>query len=159
MAEGEFYIEDTWLRKKLKGLEDKLDELESKLDSLQGRVSQSSGSVIASWQSGTAASGEPGADLVNIGFSDTNYKIHSLVIDISELTDGAAVIVKLLIEVNSIEKKVYSQSFAKGADPDGLWIVNGTLSIQDVLRVEVHSDNAGDNGKAVAYDYMLEATQ
>ena len=287
MAEGEFYIEEAWLRKKLKGIEAKLDELETKLDSLSGQGGQAfsfwasspniveddmltahrlsigvstvkgipaasnltagvasiwrvrdgteslivdeaacdkddgqvwfgynfpkthwqggdeywalftgqkiavdsvdcvlppvclhgwvsretsiqeqtdrlggeppeSGSVAADWQSGMATSGEPGADLVSIGSADSRYKVHSLVIDISDLADGATVTVKLFMKVNGIERKVYSQGFTKEADPDGLWIVNGTVGIHEVLRTEVHSDNTGDDGKAVIYDYMLE---
>jgi len=52
---------------------------------------------------------------------------------------------------------VYEQSFTGGTDPDGLWIINGTVGIHEALRVEVESNNAADNGLAVNYDYMLEA--
>ena len=61
------------------------------------------------------------------------------------------------MEVNGIERKVYNQPFTQGTDPDGLWIVNGTIGIHEALRVEVQSDNAGDNGASIDYDYMLEA--
>ena len=70
---------------------------------------------------------------------------------------GATVTVKLFMAVNGIERKVYEQAFAPGADPDGLWVVNGTLAIHEPLRVEIASDNAADNGQAIDYDYMLEA--
>jgi hypothetical protein len=59
--------------------------------------------------------------------------------------------------IDGTERKVYEQAFTQSTDPDGLWIVNGTLAIHEVLRVEVESDNAGDNGRQVDYDYMLEA--
>ncbi|GAI70751.1 unnamed protein product, partial [marine sediment metagenome] len=32
-----------------------------------------------------------------------------------------------------------------------------TLEITEVLRVTAQSDNAGDDGKAIDYDYALEA--
>ena len=76
--------------------------------------------------------------------------------NISALTVGAVVILKLFIKVNGMERKVYHQSFTRGTDPDGLWIVNGTVGIHDVLRVELESNNITDNGKAVDYNYMLE---
>jgi hypothetical protein len=84
-------------------------------------------------------------------------KLHSLLVNISALTPGATITVKLFMEVNGVERKVYNQDFTQGTDPDGLWIVNGTVGIHEALRVEVESDNAGDNGAAINYDYMLEA--
>jgi hypothetical protein len=100
---------------------------------------------------------EAGADLVSIGTAGTRYKLHSLLVNIGALTPGATITVKLFMAVAGTERKVYEQAFTQGTDPDGLWIVNGTLAIHEVLRVEVESDNAGDNGLAIDYDYMLEA--
>jgi len=51
---------------------------------------------------------------------------------------------------------VYDQTFDATSDPPGLWIVNGTIGIHEVLRVSLQSNNATDDGKAVHYDYMLE---
>lgn len=132
------------------------DGIKTQTDKLAGQT-PSSGSVNANWQSGTGTSGETGADLVSIGANDTKYKLHSLLLNISALTAAANITVKLFMQVNGTERKVYSQTFVKGTDPDGLWIVNGTVGIHEVLRVEVQSDQAGDNGSAVEYDYMLEA--
>lgn len=115
------------------------------------------GAATANWQSGTGTSGETGADLVTIGANDTSYKLHSLSINISALTAGATITVKLFKQVHGTERKVYDTSFLQGTDPDGLWIVNGTVGLHEALRVEVQSNNAGDNGLAVDYDYMLEA--
>jgi len=126
------------------------------LDKLTGET-PASDSVTGNWQSGTGTSGETGADLVTIGAADTKYKLHSLLVNISALTAGATITVKLFMEVNATERKAYSQAFTQGTDPDGLWIVNGTVGIHEALRVEVQSNNAADNGLAVEYDYMLEA--
>lgn len=116
-----------------------------------------SDSVEADWQSGTGTSGETGADLVTVGAADTRYKLHALLVNISALTLGATITVKLFMEVNGTERKVYEQAFTQGTDPDGLWIVNGTVGIHEALRVEVQSNQAGDDGAAVDYAYMLEA--
>ncbi len=116
-----------------------------------------SDSVTADWESDTGTSTEPGADLVTIGANDTKNKLHSLLVNISALTLGATITVKLFMQVDGTEKKVYSQAFTQGTDPDGLWIVNGTIGIHEALRVEVESNNVGDNGAAIDYDYMLEA--
>jgi len=123
------------------------------LDKLTGETPVSD-SVTANWNTETGTSGEAGEDLVTIGAADTRYKLHSLVLNISALTGGAVVTVKLFMEVNGTERKVYSQDFTKGTDPDGLWIVNGTVGIHEALRCEVYSDT--DESKAIEYDYMLE---
>ncbi|GAJ21638.1 unnamed protein product, partial [marine sediment metagenome] len=96
-------------------------------------------------------------DIVSIGANDTKYKLHSLVLNISALTATATISIRMYMQVKGVEKKVYDQDFVKGTDPDGLWIVNGTVGIHEVLRVTAQSDNAGDDGKAIDYDYMLEA--
>lgn len=115
------------------------------------------GSVAANWQSGVATSGEAGADLVTLGAADTRYKVHSLLVSIALLTVGATITIKLFQEVTGTERKVYEQTFVVGADPDGVWVINGTLGIHEELRVEVESNNVGDNGLNIDYDYMLEA--
>jgi len=119
------------------------------------------GSLPGNWQSGTGTSTETGADLISIGAALTKYKLHSLLLNISALDNGGAggskITVKLFTDIIGTERKVYSQAFTQGTDPDGLWIVNGTLGIHEVLRVEVQSDKVPDNGKTIDYDYMLEA--
>jgi hypothetical protein len=152
---GEFYIEAKRERLDLSVILAAIDALEVKLDRLRGEAPES-GPVTANWQSGIATSGETGADLITIGADDVKYKLHSLVVNISALTAGAVIAIKLFMSVNGVERKVYHQSFTQGSDPDGLWIVNGTVGLHEVLRVELQSNNAVDNGQPVDYDYMLE---
>jgi hypothetical protein len=131
-------------------------ELREQIAKLAGLAPESD-SVTANWQSGTGTSGEAGADLVSVGAAGTRYKLHSLLVNIGALTPGATITVKVFMAIDGTERKVYEQAFTQGTDPDGLWIVNGTLAIHELLRVEVESDNAGDNGLTIDYDYMLEA--
>lgn len=139
-------------------VEDAVADILSQTNKLAGETPGES-SVIANWQSGTATSGETGADLVSIGTAGDRKKLHSLVVNISALTVGATITIKLFMLVNGVEAKVYppvGTTWTVGTDPDGVWVVNGTLEISGVLRVEVESDNAGDNGKAITYKYDLE---
>jgi hypothetical protein len=152
---GEFYIEGKKERLDLSAILAAIADLQAELGRLRGETPVSA-SVAASWQSGTGTSGEAGDDLVAIGASTVKYKLHSLLVNISALTIGAVIVLKLFMKINGTERKVYHQSFTRGTDPDGLWIVNGTVGIHDVLRVELASNNAADNGKAVDYNYMLE---
>jgi hypothetical protein len=133
-----------------------VDAVEAKLDKLAGET-PASGSVTGNWYSGTGTSGESGADLVTIGANDTRYKLHSLLVDITNLKSGITMHVKLFMQVNGTERKIYEELFVKDSDPDGLWIVNGTVGIHEALRVEVYSEDSSDNGKSIGYDYMLEA--
>ena len=159
---GEFYVEG----KKEKGdissilagvgeLETRLDELEIKGDAVQSQTDKLggeaavSGSIIANWNAAES-------DVVSIGSDDTRYKLHSLLLSIHNLA-GTAITVRLYTQVNGTERKVYDQAFDTATDSPGLWIVNGTVGIHDVLRVTLQSNNAADDGQAVDYDYMLEA--
>ncbi|MBA7525673.1 hypothetical protein ES705_17826 [subsurface metagenome] len=107
------------------------------------------GSANKTWNAGEA-------DVVSIGADDTKYKLHSLVLSIHNLV-GTTITVRMYMQVKGTERKVYEQTFDATADPPGLWIVNGTIGIHEVLRVTLQSNNAADDDKDVDYDYMLEA--
>jgi hypothetical protein len=109
------------------------------------------------WESGIASSGQPGGDLVTIGETGKKYKIHSLIVNIRELQLGGTINVRLYTVVGGVESKCYHQTFTQGADPDSLWIINGTVGIHNPLRVEVQTNRAFDNNNPIYYDYMLEA--
>lgn len=132
--------------------------VKTRTDKLAGEAPGES-SVLANWESGVATSGEDGADLVSIGVAANRKKLHSLVVGIGALTVGATITIKLFMLVNGVATKVYppiGTTWTPGTDPNGIWIVTGTLEIDGVLRVEVESNNAGDNGLAITYKYDLE---
>ena len=133
-----------------------LDAIEAKVDKLAGET-PTSGSVTGNWYSGTATSGLTGADLITIGANDTKKKLHSLLVNIGSVQAGAKITVRLYMQVNGTERKVYQEEFTQGTDPDGLWIVNGSVGIHEALRVEAMSNKSADNGAAIEYDCMLEA--
>ncbi len=159
---GEFYIEgkkekvdlsqilanQSQILTRQDDLESRANDIKSQTDKLAGQ-SPSSGSASQDWQLAES-------DVVSIGANDTKYKLHSLSLSIHNLI-GTTITVRLYMQVNGVEWKVYEQSFDATVDPLGLWVVNGTVGIHDVLRVTLQSNNATDNGKAVDYDYMLEA--
>lgn len=105
------------------------------------------GSTPGNWQAAEA-------DIVSIGVDNVSYKLHSLVLDINALV--GTVTIRMYQEVVGVERRVYQVPFTVAADGPGLWIVNGTVGIHEVLRVTAQSDNAADNGQAIGYDYMLE---
>lgn len=126
-------------------------------DKLHG-VAPAINTVNALWNSGVAPSLQPGATLTIIGAAATRYKVHGLHVDVTALTVGAHVTVRLYTPTTGVlPVNGYSQTFTVGTDPNDLWIINGTLEIDDILRVEVRSDVAGDDGRAIGYKYLLEA--
>ena len=140
---GTFYIE----QKKVREATEKL----------RGRTIEDS--AAGSWHSGTAPSGEAGDTLLILGEPGVREKVHSLLVDIGGLTPGATITVKLFTRINGVERKVYpppGTSWVVGTDPDGVWVINGTLAIHDELRVEVESDNAADDGKGIGYTAVVE---
>ncbi len=107
------------------------------------------GSATQNWQTAEA-------DVVSIGASNTRNKVHDLSLNISNLV-GTVITVRLYKKVNGVERKAYEQAFNATTDPPGLPIINGSWATHDIIRVTLQSNNAADNGKAVDYDYMLEA--
>ena len=89
-----------------------IDAVEAKLGKLAGET-PASGSVTGNWQSGTATSGEIGADVVTFGANDTRKKLHSLLLSIHNFALGGRVTVKLFMQVNGTERKVTRSSSIK----------------------------------------------
>ena len=145
---GEFYIEGQAEKVSLAGVEAKIDAIKTQTDRLAGEV-PGTGSTTADWQVSET-------DVVSIGASGVRNKIHDLTVSIHNLA-GTQVTARLYKTVNGMERKVYEQRFDTTTDPPGLPIINGSWAIHGVLRATLQSNDAADNGKAVDYDYMLEA--
>jgi hypothetical protein len=137
---GEFYQKARTERTNIQAILDRLDRLAG--------APPVSGSATHGWQTAEA-------DVISIGAGGTKYKLHSLLISIHNLA-GTAITVRLYMKVKGVERKVYEQAFNAATDPPGLWIVNGTVGIHEILRVTLESNDAVDNGKVVDYDFMLE---
>lgn len=125
-----------------------LDLVKTATDKLAG-AAPGVGSTTANWQTAEA-------DLISIGTDNVKNKLHSLLIDTTALTAAALLTVRMYMQINGTERKVYEQQFLIGTDTAGLWVIQSSVGIHEVLRVSLQSNTAGDNGKAVGFDYMLE---
>ena len=152
---GEFYIEGKAEKVSLQGIENALSGIEGKLDAVKAQTDKltgetpGEGSITADWQTGEA-------DVVSIGAAGIRNKIHDLTLSIHNLA-GSQITVRLYKVVSGTERKIYEQNFNAGTDPPGLPVINGSWAIHGFLRVTLQSNDIADNGKAVQYDYMLEA--
>ena len=145
---GEFYIEGKREKLSLQEILAKLSEILAKLAG-PADVEPVADSVTANWNTAEA-------EVITVGTADTPNKLHSLLISIHNLV-GTVITVRMYMLVNGNERKVYEQTFDAATDPPGLWLVNGTIGIHQVLRVTLESNDVADNGQAVDYDYLLEA--
>jgi hypothetical protein len=151
---GEFYIEGKQAKVDLSQIIASLADLSAKVDVLQTQIDKLAGlppvtnSVTADWQTEEM-------DVVSIGAADIRYKLHSLLVSIHSLV-GTVITVRLYMNIKGVERKVYEQGFNAATDPPGLWLVNGTVGIHQLLRVTLQSNDVADNGQAVDYDYLLE---
>ena len=145
---GEFYIENKQEKEVIGDISSEVKAIEAKLDKLAGEPT-GQGAVIGDWQIGET-------EVTSIGAADTRNKIHDLTLGIHNMV-GNQITVRLYKPVNGTERCVYKQVFDAGTDPPGLPVINGTWAVHDVLRVTLQSNNAADNGKAVDYDYVMEA--
>jgi hypothetical protein len=125
-----------------------LADIKAQTDKLAGEAPVT-GSATQDWQAAES-------DVVAIGSAGVSNKIHDLTLSIHNLV-GTSITVRLYKQVNGIERCVYQQTFDATSDPSGLPIINGTWALHGVLRATLQSNNAADDGKAVDYDFMLEA--
>jgi hypothetical protein len=113
------------------------------------------GAVIANWNSGVASSGQPGADLVILGMNGVPYTLRQLLISIANLTGGAVIDIRLYTIVRATERNIGEDTWTVGIDPDGLWLLT-PIDMANALRIEAYSDQAGDDGRSMEYDYLQE---
>jgi hypothetical protein len=160
---GEFYVEHKSERISLQIIEnalisisDRLNEIKSQVDVLAVDPSGNKGTTTANWYAGTGTSGETGGDVLTIGSDSTYNKVQGLWLNIENITNWATVTVRLYHSINGVVKKVHQQSFMRGTDPDGLWIISGALEISGTLRCELQSDNSADTAKSVGWEWVTE---
>jgi len=152
---GEFYIKGKKGKVDLSQVLSELDQIRDTGDAVKAATDKlageepGTGSETADWQVAES-------DVVSLGADSTRNKLHSLLLSIHNLV-GTVITVRLYTKVKGTERKVYEQAFNAATDTPGLWIVNGTVGIHDTLRATLQSNDAADNGKAVDYDFMLEA--
>ena len=136
---------------------DVLRAIKTQIDKLVG-ATPGVGSTTANWNTGTGTSGETGGDLVTIGADGVKNKLLSLLINVAACTDGAVLTLKMFMQVNGVEVKIYEQNFGVNVSgPDGIWLIDSAVGIHEALRVEIESDT--NESVAITYDYMLEAIE
>jgi len=111
--------------------------------------------------SGTATSGETGADILTLDENDVNT-IQAILIDISNATNGATITIRGYYDFRRQNptspanwKKFYEQTFTVGTDPDIVPVVDGIFKLTYGVRIEMQSDNPNDTGVDVPYEIIF----
>jgi hypothetical protein len=146
---GEFYIEGKKEKVDLTEIKNLMVEIQTSLTMIGvGNLTPVSGTALENWEVNEQ-------DVVTIGEHNSICKVHSLLLSINNLV-GTVITVRMYMDINGGEQKVYEQPFDAATDPLGLWIINGTLGIHEALRVTLQSNHEDDNGQIVDYDYLVE---
>jgi hypothetical protein len=119
-----------------------------------GATIVNSASISADWNSSGPAI------VCTLGAAGVQYRVHSLIIDISAL--GGNVTPIMLMSVNGIQKQIFPPKTGttfkvSDGDSPGIALINGTFCIANPLEIRVSSDLPGDDGTSIGYEYFLEA--
>jgi len=108
------------------------------------------GWTTANWQ--TAES-----EIIRIGQAGSSYWITLCLLNISAITPASVITIRTYMIVNGVERLLAEDDYTQGVDPDILWAgAIWLFTIHEVVRITAQSAVAGDNGRAIGYDYMLE---
>jgi hypothetical protein len=122
----------------------------SQIQKLAG-VAGLSGTLNANWQAAEQ-------NVVVIGVAAQRLKIHAITIDISALAGN--ITLRMYTLVNGILRRVFpvpaATTFSVAGDAPAITIINGTWGVRNPVVVTAQSDNAADNGLAIAWDYLIE---
>ncbi len=119
-----------------------------------------SGEITANWQSGVATSLLAGADFLTIGTAETIYSsagffgLPIVYAYIGDLTPGATITYRAYATIFGVMRLADDDAYVVGVDSDIMaifaWVERGQV------RIEIMSDNIGDNGAAIPYEYSLK---
>jgi hypothetical protein len=117
-----------------------------------GQLVVAANAVVANWQAGEQ-------NLVTIGADDVPNKLHSFYVGIQNLAGNISI--RLYTQVNGVERRFYPYpavvTFSVALDAPAIPVVNNPITMHEAIRVTIQSDAVADNGRAVDYDYILEA--
>lgn len=153
---GEFYVEEKWIKERLKELLSRLEGLETRIDAIEVESGKWAGAEVEdtaeglNLNGGVASSGGPGADVFTIPATG-RIEILCAIIYMRNASAGAAVTVRAYTSMNGVEDLIYSQEFTQGIDPDGIMVIDGNFGTNQPIRFEMHSDNVLDTNVDVPY--------
>ena len=113
--------------------------------------------TTANWNSGVATSGLAGGDLVTLGTALSWWTLTEIYLLLSAFNAGATVTVRAYMTLLGAERLVMEEDYVVAAEPDVIYIFWWwELRIYGQVRIEVHSDQAADDGLAATYEHRIK---
>jgi predicted ABC-type sugar transport system permease subunit len=108
------------------------------------------GQTIADWQVAEH-------NIISIGAAGVSYWVTLCLLNIEAITPASVITLRTYMVVNGVERLLAVDTVTQGVDPDIVWAGPVLLfTIHEVVRITAQSAVAGDNGRAIGYDYQLE---
>ena len=116
------------------------------------------GEVTADWNSGVATSGEAGADLFTYGGVGQWWRLTEAWLVLTGFDLAATVTIRIYYTIAGEEREMPPDEWEVAGDGPLAYILwFWEIEIYGPLRVEVHSDQAADDGYTATYEYRVKS--
>jgi len=116
------------------------------------------GTVTADWNSGVATSGLPGADLFTYGGVGQWWRLTEAYLVLTGFDLAATVTVRVYLTIAGEERQMPEEDWEVAFDGPLAYIFwFWEVEIYGPLRIEVHSDQAADDGFTATYEYRVKS--
>jgi len=113
------------------------------------------GSTVANWNSGVAPSGAAGATLATIGVAGQWYRLNQFTIVTAGFNAAATVYIRSYMDLLGVNRLVIDDDYVMPQEVAFLsWWFDAEF--YGPFSVEIYSDQAADDGLAVAYEYRIK---
>ena len=116
------------------------------------------GTVTANWNSGVATSGEAGADLFTYGGVGQWWRLSEAWLVLTGFNIAATVTIRIYLTIAGEERLMPPEEWEVAFDGPLAYILwFWEIEIFGPMRVEVHSDQAADDGFTASYEYRVKS--
>ena len=116
------------------------------------------GTVTANWNSGVATSGEAGADLFTYGGVGQWWRLTEAWLVLTGFNIAATVTIRIYLTIAGEERLMPPEEWEVAFDGPLAYILwFWEIEIFGPMRVEVHSDQAADDGFTASYEYRVKS--
>jgi hypothetical protein len=115
------------------------------------------GEVTANWNSGVATSGLAGADLFTVGSVGQWFRLTEAFLVLAGFDLAATVTIRVFLTIAGAERMMPEDDWEPAFDGDLAYILwFWEIQIYGVLRIEVYSDQAADDGHTAEFEYRVK---
>ena len=129
----------------------------STLDLLVEKPRIVTGTVVADWNSGVATSGLAGADLFTFGEVGQWFRLTEAYLVLAGFNLASTVTIRVFLTIAGEERMMPEDEWEPAVDGDLAFILwFWEVQLFGILRIEVYSDQAADDGFEATYEYRVK---